>query len=75
MNIFVHGKLLRGHPFMTSTWRGEGSGSGGRMWTGGSRPMCTSTQKIKIRVHWHHPVFFSCKEVGVFFTQISSLDV
>ena len=27
-----------------------------------------------MRVHWHHPVFFSCKEVGVFFTIISSLD-
>jgi len=42
---------IRGHPFMTSTRRG--SGSGGRMWTGrGSSPMWTSTQKIKIRVHW-----------------------
>src|SRR6218665_2407542 len=29
---------LRGHPFMTSTRRGEGSGSGGRMWTGGFQP-------------------------------------
>ena len=29
-----------GHPFMTSTRRGRGSGSGGRMWTGegGSNP-------------------------------------
>ena len=27
---------IRGHPFMTSTWRG--SGSGGRMWTGGRGP-------------------------------------
>ena len=43
--------LIRGHPFMTSTWRGEGSGSGGRMWTGESSPMWTSTQKIKIGVH------------------------
>jgi len=32
-------------------------------WTGSS-PMWTSTQKIK-RVHWRHPIFFSCKEVGV----------
>ena len=32
---------------------GEGSDSGGRMWAvgGGSSPMWTSTQKIKIRVH------------------------
>ena len=67
--------LLCGHPFMTSTRRG--SGSGGRMWTGGgggSSPMWTSTQKIKLKVHWRHTVFFSCKEVGVFFTRISSLD-
>ena len=59
----------RGHPFMTSTWKG--SDSGGSMWTGerGSSPMWTSTQKIEIRVHWRHNVFFSCKEVGVFFYQ------
>src|SRR6218665_3535115 len=64
---------IRVHPFMTSTRRG--SGSGGRMWTGrGSSPMWTSTQKIKIRVHRRHTVFFSCKEVGVFFTRISSLN-
>jgi len=38
------------------------------MWMGrGSRPMCMSTHKIKIRVLGRHPVFFSCKEVGVFF--------
>jgi len=67
---------LRGHPFMASTRRGEGV----RLrWTHvdgwrGSSPMWTSTQKIKIRVHWRHPLFFSCKEVGVFFTRISSLD-
>jgi len=37
----------------------------------GSSPMWTSTQKIKhtYRVHWCHPVFFSCKEVSVFFYQ------
>src|SRR6218665_3191523 len=36
---------------MTSTRRGRGPGSGGRMWTGGggSSPMWTSTQKIKIK--------------------------
>jgi len=58
---------------MTTTQRGGGGQAhvdGGR----GSSPMWTSTQKIKIRVHWHHPVFFSCKEVGLFFTRISSLD-
>jgi len=33
--------------------------------------MWTSTQKIW--THWHHPVFFSCKEVGIF-TRISSSD-
>ena len=36
---------------------------------GGSCPMWTSTQKIKIRLHWRNTVFFSCKEVGVFFYQ------
>src|SRR6218665_115964 len=29
---------IRDHPFMTPTRRGEGSGSGGRMWTGGGGP-------------------------------------
>ena len=45
---FDYHSNVRGHPFMTSTRRG--SGSGGRMWTGGrgSSPMWTSTQKIKI---------------------------
>jgi len=33
--------------------------------------MLTSTQKI--RAHWRHPVFFSCKEVGGFWTSISSI--
>ena len=49
----------------------RGWGSCGRMWTGGgwSSPMWTSTQKIKIGVHWRHTVFFSCKVVGVFFYQ------
>src|SRR6218665_574805 len=67
---------VRGHPFMTSTRRGEGVRlrwthvDGGR----GSSPMWTSTQKIKIRVHLRHTVFLSCKEVGVFFNRISSLD-
>src|SRR6218665_2766817 len=60
--------LLRGHPFMTSTRRGEGVRlrwthvDGGR----GSSPMWTSTQKIKIRVHRRHTVFFSCKVCDVF---------
>src|SRR6218665_1309601 len=40
----------------------------------GSSPMWTSTQTIKIRAHRRHTVFFSCQEVGVFFTRISSLD-
>jgi len=58
--------LIRGYPFMTYTRRGV------RLrWThvdegGGSSPMWTSTQKIKIRVHQRHTVFFSCKEVGIF---------
>jgi len=34
--------------------------------------MQTSTQKI--RAHCHHPVFFSCKEVGIFYTRNSSLN-
>jgi len=53
-------------------WRPHGGEEVVRLrWThvdGGEEPspMWTSTQKIKIRVHWHHPVFFSCKEVGIF---------
>jgi len=44
-------------------------------WTGeGSSPMWMSTQKSKNKVHGCHPVFFSCKEVGVFFTRILSFD-
>jgi len=43
-------------------------------WGIGYSPMWVSTQKIKIRVHWRHTVLFSCKEVCVFFTRISSLD-
>src|SRR6218665_2221586 len=42
---------LRGHPFMTSTWReGRGSGSGGRKWTGGGGPApCGRThRKLKL---------------------------
>src|SRR6218665_1829823 len=51
-HLRVAGKV-RGHPFMTSTRRGEGVRF---RWThvdggGGSIPMWTSTQKIKIRVH------------------------
>ena len=67
--ISVHLRT-RGHPFMTSTRRGRGDKlrwthvDGGGV---GSSPMWTSTQKIKIRVHLRHTVFFSCKEVGVFF--------
>jgi len=44
----------------------EGGGSQAQVDGGGSSPMWTSTQKIIIRVHWHHLLFFSCKEVGVF---------
>ena len=57
----------KGHPFMTSTRRG-----GVRLrWThadrGGVSPIWTSTQKI--RAHSRHPVFFSCKDVGVVLEQ------
>jgi len=43
--------LTRGHPFMTSTRRG--SGSGGRMWTGGGRvkPHVDIHTEITIKVH------------------------
>src|SRR6218665_2593560 len=70
-NVHFGVAAVRGHPFMTSTRRGEEVRlrwthvDGGR----GSSPMWTSTQKIKIRVHRRHTVFFSCKEVGVFFYQ------
>ena len=41
---------LRGHPFMTSTQRGEESGSGRRMWTGegGPAPCERPHKKLKL---------------------------
>jgi len=55
---------------MTST------GSGGRMRTrgGGSAQCGRPHRKILIRANLRHPVFFTCKEVGIFWTRISSLD-
>src|SRR6218665_2235816 len=61
---------VRDHPFMTST-RG-GGGSGGRIWTGvGSSPCGRPHRKLKLE---STDVILSCKEAGVFFTRISSLD-
>src|SRR6218665_780882 len=37
---------VRGHPFMTSTWRG--SGSGGRLWTGGPATCGRPHRKLKL---------------------------
>src|SRR6218665_4160396 len=63
---------IRDHPFMTSTRRGEtGSGSGERMWTGGGGPAPCGRPHRKLKLE--STVFFSCKEVGVFFTRILSL--
>jgi len=52
-------------------WRPHGDGKGQALvdaWGRGSRSapcsMWTSTQKT--RANRHHPVFFSCKEVGIF---------
>ena len=60
---------VRGHPFMTSTRRGVrlrwAHVDGGR-W--GPAPCGRPHRKLKL-VHWRHTVFFSCKEVGVFFYQ------
>src|SRR6218665_1755914 len=43
-------KSVRDHPFMTSTRRGEGSGSDGRMWTGegGPAPCGRPHRKLKL---------------------------
>ena len=73
--IFILFHLIILHLINTSS-SGGGVKPGGRMWTGerGPSPMWTSKQIIKIRVHRRQPVFFSFKEVGVFFTRISSLD-
>jgi len=60
--------MVRGHPH--GGGGGQAKVDGGR----GSIPMWTSTQKSKIWVHWRHTVFFSCKEVGTFFTRFFSLD-
>jgi len=58
---------------------GGDSGTGGRMWTGvgrGQAPCGHPHRKLKLKfTYLRHPVFFSCKEVGVsIFTRISSLD-
>ena len=41
------GLVPRGHPFMTSTRRGRGSGSGGCMWMG-SAPCGRPHRKLKL---------------------------
>jgi len=45
--------LAMGHPFMTSTRRGRGSGSGGRIWTGEGRGQANVDvhTEIENRVH------------------------
>src|SRR6218665_582153 len=57
--------LIRGHPFKTSTWREKG-GSGGR-----------DRGQVHVDIHTENysPLtsFFSCKEVGIFYTRISPL--
>src|SRR6218665_2337699 len=71
-NIVDKSTPVRGHPFMTSTRRG--SGSGGRTWTGSSS-MWTSTQKIKLE---STDVILSsshAKKLASFFTRMSSLDI
>lgn len=64
---------ISGHPSLTSTWQGVrlrwthvgGVGEVSFTWT--------STLENVIRAYWHHPVFLSCNEVGVFCTRILSL--
>jgi len=65
---------LRGHKFYDVYTVGEGSqaqvdacGRGDE----GSSPMWTSTEKIKNRVHWCHPVM---QRSWCLFTRISSFD-
>ena len=61
--LYGRPQSTRGHPFMMSKRRG--SDSGGCLRTGeGVSAMWTFKQKIIARLR--HPVFFSCKEVGVF---------
>ena len=50
ISLVGYWNLLRGHPFMTSTRRGRGSGSGGRMWTGerGPAPCGRPHRKLKL---------------------------
>jgi len=56
------------HAFKTSTWRGRGQAQVGAYgWGGAVSSMWMSTRKF--RAHCRHPVFFSCKEVGVFLYQ------
>ena len=53
---------IKGHPFLTSTQRGQ------------VQVDACGRGQAYVDVHTENSVFFSCKEVGIFFTRISSLD-
>src|SRR6218665_1218539 len=58
---------IRCHPFMTSTRRG--SGSGGRMWTGGQAPCGRPHRKLKLESTDIILSSSHAKKLGVFFYQ------
>src|SRR6218665_195920 len=62
-------KPLRGHPFTTSTRRGDQAqvDACGRRRVS-QAPCGRPRRKLKV-VHQCHPVFLSCKEVGVFLAE------
>ena len=65
-----------GHPFLTSTRRGEGSGSSGHMWTGeGGQAPCGRPHR-KLQLEPTNVILSSshAKKLASFFTGISSLD-
>ena len=59
---------------MTSTRRGEESGSGGCMWTGGQAPCGRPHRKFKLESTDVILSFSHAKKLVYFFTRISSLD-
>src|SRR6218665_2724489 len=51
-------KSVRGHPFITSTRRGRGSGSGGRVWTGGGGPAPCGRPHRKLKLESTDVILF-----------------
>src|SRR6218665_983023 len=75
--LYLIANAFGGHPFMMSTQRGRGSGSGGRMWTGEGvvQPPCGRPHR-KLKLESTDVILSSshAKKLVSFLTKISSLD-